>query len=182
MTGNAFKAERRQTPAMTAGPDDADSGTASGCGPEFDDRQVPTALPVRNDETQLRGIPSPCLKAGPQRHDFGGRFQGRSALQGLVRTVCVVPVSVAGEFRTSPALLYFNVLVRDPLAVYAPDPSAYPPSVWVNGDAASSVTYVADPVLCKNAIRRKSTTRIGRRDVSGGGVAVQRDSVAGVAV
>ena len=83
---------------------------------------------------------------------------------------------------TSPALLYFNVLVRDPLAVYAPDPSAYPPSVWVNGDAASSVTYVADPVLCKNAIRRKSTTRIGRRDVSGGGVAVQRDSVAGVAV
>ena len=31
--------------------------------------------------------------------------------------------------------------------VYAPNPAVFPPRVWVNGQPASSVQYVADPDL-----------------------------------
>lgn len=49
----------------------------------------------------------------------------------------------------SPAFLDFDLLIRDPLAFYAADPTVYPPKVAINGHwvSAAAVKYISDTEL-----------------------------------
>lgn len=60
----------------------------------------------------------------------------------------VLTHQIPGDIQ-SPAFLNFDFLIRDPLAFYAADPTAFPPKVAINGHwvSAADVKYISDTEL-----------------------------------